>query len=185
MTEEFDALVACGVVVSSPFANKVSFFLCWKLCALGRTYTPTMALYEWPYNNIGGPSYDLEPCIGWAWLASWEDLLFKLTNWAFNDSSSFCRIWIWAAWACSTSLLLALCFFCLSFFLELPLVGKAWVQGWGALAFGYGATKAASRFVVVIEVAFVLGTWQNKQLPNVHASHNNHKRDACKECCTH
>jgi hypothetical protein len=27
---EFDALIACGVVVSSPFANKVGFFSCWE-----------------------------------------------------------------------------------------------------------------------------------------------------------
>ncbi len=25
-TQEFDALIACGIVVSSPFANKVRFF---------------------------------------------------------------------------------------------------------------------------------------------------------------
>jgi hypothetical protein len=32
-------------------------------------------------------------------------------------------------------------------------------------------------FAVVIKAAFVLRTWQNKQLPNVPLSHNNHKRD--------
>jgi hypothetical protein len=31
-------------------------------------------------------------------------------------------------------------------------------------------------FVVVIKVAYVLGTWQNKQLPDVPLSHNNHKK---------
>jgi hypothetical protein len=31
-------------------------------------------------------------------------------------------------------------------------------------------------FVVVIEVVSFLGTWQNKQLPDV-PSHNNHKKD--------
>ncbi len=32
-------------------------------------------------------------------------------------------------------------------------------------------------------VAFVLGTWKNKQLHDVPLSHNNHKRDPRKECC--
>jgi hypothetical protein len=32
-------------------------------------------------------------------------------------------------------------------------------------------------FVVVIKVASILGTWQNKQLPDVLLSHNNHKKD--------
>jgi hypothetical protein len=40
-------------------------------------------------------------------------------------------------------------------------------------------------FAVVIEVVYVLGTWQNKKLPDVLISHNNHKRDPYKECCTH
>ncbi len=40
-------------------------------------------------------------------------------------------------------------------------------------------------FAVVIGVTSVLGTWQNRQLPNVPLSHNNHKRDPPKECCTH
>ncbi len=40
-------------------------------------------------------------------------------------------------------------------------------------------------FVVVIGVAYVLGTRQNKKLPDVFLSHNNHKRNPCKECCIH
>jgi hypothetical protein len=42
-----------------------------------------------------------------------------------------------------------------------------------------------ANFVVVIEIAFIPGTWQNKQLPNVPLSHNNHKRDIRKEYYTH
>jgi hypothetical protein len=37
-----------------------------ELCAQERTYFPTMALCERPYNDIGGPSRDFEPCAGWA-----------------------------------------------------------------------------------------------------------------------
>jgi hypothetical protein len=33
------------------------------------------------------------------------------------------------------------------------------------------------RFVVVIGVVSISGNWQNKQLPNVPLSYNNHKRD--------
>ncbi len=40
-------------------------------------------------------------------------------------------------------------------------------------------------FTLVIGVASVPGTWQNKELPNVFFSHNNQKRDHRKECCTH
>jgi hypothetical protein len=40
-------------------------------------------------------------------------------------------------------------------------------------------------FAVVIRVALVLGTWQNKQLFDVRLSHNNHKRDPQKEFFTH
>jgi hypothetical protein len=68
----------------------------------------------------------------WSWtfyklgmISSWEDLPFRLTSWALNDSSSFCRVWTWMAWAWSISLLSALCSFFLAFLLELPLVGKA------------------------------------------------------------
>jgi hypothetical protein len=32
-------------------------------------------------------------------------------------------------------------------------------------------------FAVVIGVASVLGTWENKQLPDLPFSHNNHKRN--------
>jgi hypothetical protein len=32
-----------------------------------------------------------------------------------------------------------------------------------------------ANFAVVIRVASISGTWQNKQLPNVSFSHNNHK----------
>ncbi len=76
-----------------------------------------------------------EPCICWAWLIGWEDLPFKLASWVLNDSSSFCKVWTWRAWAWSSSLLPALCSFFLAFLLELPLVGKAWVEGWNALVF--------------------------------------------------
>jgi hypothetical protein len=40
-------------------------------------------------------------------------------------------------------------------------------------------------FTVVIGVVSALGTWQNKELPNVFFSHNNQKRDHRKECCPH
>ncbi len=48
-----------------------------------------------------------------------------------------------------------------------------------------GQRKILADFVVVIIVTSILGTWQKKQLPNVRLSHNNHKRDPRKECCTH
>jgi len=47
-----------------------------------------------------------------------------------------------------------------------------------------GQQNMLANFVVVIEIAYVPRTWQNKQFPNV-LSHNNHKRDPRKECCTH
>jgi len=40
-------------------------------------------------------------------------------------------------------------------------------------------------FAMVIGVASVSETLQNRQIPNVLFSHNNHKRDPQKECCTH
>jgi hypothetical protein len=48
-----------------------------------------------------------------------------------------------------------------------------------------GQRKILVDFAMVIEVTFVLGTWQNKQLPDVPLSHNNHKKDPRKEYCTH
>jgi len=48
-----------------------------------------------------------------------------------------------------------------------------------------GQWKMLADFAMVIEVAFVPRTWQNKQLFDVPLSHNNHKRNPCKECCTH
>jgi hypothetical protein len=48
-----------------------------------------------------------------------------------------------------------------------------------------GEWKMLGDFAVVIKVTSVLGTWQNKQLPNVLFSHNNHKKDPQKECCSH
>jgi hypothetical protein len=48
-----------------------------------------------------------------------------------------------------------------------------------------GQRKMLANFGVVIGVASVPGTWQNKQLPNVLLSHNNHKRDPRKEYCIH
>jgi len=40
-----------------------------------------------------------------------------------------------------------------------------------------GQGKMLADFAMVIEVISVPGTWQNKQLPDVLLSHNNHKRD--------
>jgi len=48
-----------------------------------------------------------------------------------------------------------------------------------------GQRKMLADFDVVIGVVFIPGTWQNRQIPNVPLSHNNHKRDPRKECCTH
>jgi hypothetical protein len=48
-----------------------------------------------------------------------------------------------------------------------------------------GQWKMLVDFAVVVEVVSVSGTWQNKQLPNVPLSRNNHKRDPQKECCIH
>ncbi len=48
-----------------------------------------------------------------------------------------------------------------------------------------GQRKMLVDFIMVIGVASVLGTWQNKYLPNVLLSHNNHKRDPWNECYTH
>ncbi len=48
-----------------------------------------------------------------------------------------------------------------------------------------GQWKMLANFVVLIGVASFSGTWQNKQLVDVPLSHNNHKRDPWKECCTH
>ncbi len=48
-----------------------------------------------------------------------------------------------------------------------------------------GQWKMLIDFDVVIGVAYVLRTWQNKQLLDVLLSHNNHKRDPRKDCCTH
>ncbi len=117
-----------------------------KIMCIGKNYSPTMASCGRLYNDLGGPSHDLELCTSWAWLASWEDLPFRLASWAFNDSNSFCRVWTWMAWVWSTFLLSTLCSFFLTFLLELPLVGKTWVEGWGALAFGWGVTKDVGRF---------------------------------------
>ncbi len=39
-----------------------------------------------------------------------------------------------------------------------------------------GQQKMLVDFAVVIGVASILGTLQNRQIPNVHFSHNNHKR---------
>jgi hypothetical protein len=40
-----------------------------------------------------------------------------------------------------------------------------------------GQEKMLVDFVVVTEVAYVSGTWQNRKLLNGPLSHNNHKRD--------
>jgi hypothetical protein len=48
-----------------------------------------------------------------------------------------------------------------------------------------GQRKMLADFVVVNEVASALGIWQNRQIPDVPLSHNNHKSDLRKECCTH
>ncbi len=48
-----------------------------------------------------------------------------------------------------------------------------------------GQWKMLANFVRVVGVTSILGTWQNKQLSDVPFSHNNHKGDLRKECCTH
>jgi hypothetical protein len=48
-----------------------------------------------------------------------------------------------------------------------------------------GQRKMLTDFVMVIEVVSISRTWQNKQLPDVLLSHNNHKRDPWKDYCTH
>jgi hypothetical protein len=48
-----------------------------------------------------------------------------------------------------------------------------------------GQQKMLVDFAVVIEIISVSRTWQNKQLPDVPLSHNNHKRDPQKECYIH
>jgi hypothetical protein len=48
-----------------------------------------------------------------------------------------------------------------------------------------GQGKMLVDFAVLIKVAFVLKTWQNKLLHDVLLSHNNHKRNPRKDCCTH
>jgi hypothetical protein len=45
-----------------------------------------------------------------------------------------------------------------------------------------GQRKMQADFAVVNEVVYALGTWQNRQIPDVH---NNHKKDFRKECSTH
>jgi hypothetical protein len=39
-----------------------------------------------------------------------------------------------------------------------------------------GQHNMLANFAVIIGVAFVLGSWENKQLLDVPLSHNNHKR---------
>jgi hypothetical protein len=48
-----------------------------------------------------------------------------------------------------------------------------------------GQWKMLADFAVVIGVAFVSGTWQNRQLLDVLLFHNNHKTDPLKECYIH
>jgi hypothetical protein len=48
-----------------------------------------------------------------------------------------------------------------------------------------GQWKMLAEFVVVIKVASIPRTWQNKQLHDVPISYNNNKKDPQKECCTH
>jgi hypothetical protein len=48
-----------------------------------------------------------------------------------------------------------------------------------------GQRKMLVDFAMVIGINSVSETWQNKQHPNVPFSHNNHKKDPWKECCTH
>jgi hypothetical protein len=47
-----------------------------------------------------------------------------------------------------------------------------------------GQQKILANFAMVIEVASIPKTWQNKQLLDVPLFHNNHKRDLWKKCCT-
>ncbi len=48
-----------------------------------------------------------------------------------------------------------------------------------------GQRKMLADFAVVIRITSALGTWLNKQIPDVPLSHNNHKRDPQKDCCIH
>ncbi len=48
-----------------------------------------------------------------------------------------------------------------------------------------GQSKMLTDFVVVIAVASVMKTLQNRQFLDVPFSRNNHKRDPRKECYTH
>jgi hypothetical protein len=41
-------------------------------------------------------------------------------------------------------------------------MGEVWVEGWGALAFSWGAWKMMVDFAMVTGVASIPGTWQNK-----------------------
>jgi hypothetical protein len=83
------------------------------------------------------------------------------------------------------SFLLALCSFLLAFLRELPWWGKLEWKVEVLWLLIEGQRKMLANFAMVIEVAFVSGTWQNKQLLDVPPSHNNHKRDPWKECYTH
>jgi hypothetical protein len=69
--------------------------------------------------------------------------------------------------------------------LELPLVGKAEWKVEVPWLLVEGQQKLLADFAMVIEVASVLGTWQNRHLLDVPLFHNNRKRDPQKECCTH
>jgi len=204
-TWKFDALATYGVVVSSPFANKVRFSFVLKgqknydmiaraplalviigleldvnplvwitylvvetlvhvnlLCRkIGREKKSGKFLCE---SRIVCTGKNILPNHGTVWEAiewprrslSWSWTLYKLgmTSWlgrlAFHISKlgprSFCKVWTWIMWAWSTSLLSTLCSFFLAFLLELPLVGKTWMEGWGALSFGWRAMDDASRF---------------------------------------
>jgi hypothetical protein len=48
-----------------------------------------------------------------------------------------------------------------------------------------GQWKILIDFTVLIGVASISGTWQNRQLPDVPLSYNNHTRDLRKACCIH
>ncbi len=47
-----------------------------------------------------------------------------------------------------------------------------------------GQWKMLADFAMVIGVASILKIWQNKQFLDVLLSHNNHKINPQKECCT-
>ncbi len=112
----------CHKVGKAKISGK--FYCETKIVCTGKNILPNHGIVwkaiKWPRRSLP-----------WSWtfyklgMTSWLGrLAFRLTSWALNDLSSFCRIWTWAAWGWNTSILSALCSFFLTFLFELPLVGK-------------------------------------------------------------